>query len=142
MIKKGLFFALLLFMTATLRADTALQRVIDDYIKLYTKDTLIEWKKLFHPSVMVFFPGDEGTVTVRNLDEFFERQQNYFTKRKSISERLENLQIYEGRRVARVVADFIFIDEGVEKAGKLGLHLVQGNDGWKIVSVLFSYDNP
>jgi hypothetical protein len=39
-----------------------------------------------------------------------------------------------------VTTDFIFVDEGKESRGKLGLHLARGNDGWKIVAVLFSYD--
>ena len=124
----------------TAEPDDALEKVINDYIRLYQKQTLNQWKELFHPSVIVFFPSENGEVTVRNLDEFFERQQNYFAKRKSIAERLENVKIFKGRRIARVVADFIFIDEGVEKSGKLGLHLVEGPQGWKIVSVLFSYD--
>ncbi|MCI0605610.1 nuclear transport factor 2 family protein [bacterium] len=88
-----------------------------------------------------FFPTDDGGINVRNLEEFLERQKNYFEKRKSIRERLQNVQILEGKRIARVTADFIFIDEGVDHPGKLGLHLVEGQDGWKIVGVLFSYDN-
>jgi hypothetical protein len=118
----------------------ALQKVLKDYIELYRPDTLDQWKLLFHPSVTVVFPADDGTVNVRNLEEFFQRQKNFFATRKSVSERLENMQIFEGRRMARVTADFIFIDEGGEKPGKLGLHLVEGPDGWKIVSVLFSYN--
>lgn len=118
----------------------ALQKVIKDYIGLYRADSLDQWKLLFHPSVTVIFPADDGSVNVRNLDEFLQRQKNYFATRKSISERLENLQVFEGRRIARVAADFIFDDEGVEKPGKLGLHLVEGNDGWKIVGVVFSYN--
>ena len=117
-----------------------LDKVIQDYIGLYQRETLDEWKKLFHPSVMVFFPADDGTINARNLDEFFQRQQNYFNTRKSVSERLENLQIFEGKRIARVVANYVFIDEGKESSGKLGLHLAEGDDGWKIVSVLFSYN--
>jgi hypothetical protein len=123
------------------QSKDALQKVIKDYIGLYRADSLDQWKLLFHPSVTVIFPADDGSVNVRNLDEFFQRQKNYFATRKSINERLENMQIFEGRRIARVVTDFIFVDEGVEKSGKLGLHLVEGNDGWKIVAVLFSYDN-
>jgi hypothetical protein len=122
--------------------NSALDKVVEDYIALYSKDTLDQWKTLFHPSVMVFFPADDGSITARNLDEFVELQRNYFATRKSITERLENVQILEGRRIARVVADFIFIDEGEERAGKLGLHLVEAENGWKIVSVLFSYNNP
>jgi hypothetical protein len=118
----------------------ALDKVIKDYIGLYQKDTLDDWKKLFHPSVMVFFPADDGTINARNLEEFFQRQKNYFNTRKSVSERLENVQILEGKRIARVIANYVFIDEGEERPGKLGLHLVEGNDGWKIVSVVFSYD--
>jgi hypothetical protein len=118
----------------------SLEKTIHDYISLYSKDTLDQWKTLFHPSVIVAFPADDGGITIRNLDEFLERQRNYFAKRKSISERLENVQILEGKRIARVTADFIFIDEGVEKPGKLGLHLVESNDGWKIVAVIFSYN--
>lgn len=137
-----LLFAFVLTNSSFAQTDAGLQKVIDDYIALYTKDTLDEWRKLFHPSVMVFFPSDDGGITVRNLDEFFQRQQNYFAKRKSISERLENVQILQGRKIARVIADFIFVDEGVESSGKLGLHLVQDSAGWKIVSVLFSYDKP
>jgi hypothetical protein len=118
----------------------ALQKVIKDYIGLYRADSLDQWKLLFHPSVTVMFPADDGSVNVRSLDEFFQRQKNYFSTRKSISERLENMQIFEGRRIARVVADFTFVDEGVEKSGKLGLHLVEVTDGWKIVAVVFSYN--
>lgn len=120
----------------------ALQKTVKDYIELYRADTLEQWKGLFHPSVLVVFPGEDGTVYIRNLEEFFERQKNYFAKRKSISERLENVQIFEGRRIARMVADFVFVDEGEESAGKLGLHLVEGPGGWKIVAVLFSYNSP
>ena len=32
------------------------------------------------------------------------------------------------------------LDEGEERPGKLGLHLAEGKDGWRIVAVLFSYD--
>ena len=143
-IKVGrILFAFITLVTSTAFAGSreSLDQVLKDYIGLYQKDTLDQWKTLFHPSVTVFFPDKDGAINVRNLQEFFERQKNYFAKRKSISERLENVQILEGRRIARVTADFIFIDEGVENPGKLGLHLVEGKDGWKIVAVLFSYDS-
>jgi hypothetical protein len=38
------------------------------------------------------------------------------------------------------IVGLIFIDEGEQRAGKLGLHLAEGQDGWKIVAVLFAYD--
>jgi hypothetical protein len=126
----------------SLESRKNLDKVIKDYIGLYTKDTLDDWKNLFHPSVTVVFPADDGGINVRNLEEFFQRQKNYFAQRKSISERLENVQVFEGRRIARIVANYVFIDEGEEKPGKLGLHIVEGKEGWKIVAVLFSYDTP
>ena len=58
-----------------------------------------------------------------------------------IAERLENVRIDMGRRIARVSADFIFMDEEEQRPGKLGLHLAEGKEGWKIVAVLFAYDN-
>ena len=133
---------LMIMFTSTLFAGSreSLDKVLKDYIGLYQKDTLEQWKTLFHPSARVFFPDEKGEVNVRDLQEFYERQKNYFARRKSINERLENVQVFEGNRIARVTADFIFIDEGVESPGKLGLHLVEGKDGWKIVAVLFSYD--
>src|SRR5262245_42142200 len=69
-----------------------LDKTVKDYIELYRADTLDQWRRLFDPSVIIVFPGDNGTVTVRNLEQFVERQKNYFAKRKSISERLENVQ--------------------------------------------------
>lgn len=121
-------------------ARDAVDRVVADYIGLYTGPTLDRWQTLFHPAVVVAFPADDGSITTRGLDEFVERQRNYFATGRRISERLENLRVDMGRRIARVSADFIFVDEGEERAGKLGLHLAEGREGWKIVAVLFSYD--
>ena len=121
-------------------ARTAVEQVVADYIGLYAGPTLDRWQALFHPAVVVAFPGDDASITTRTLAEFVERQRNYFATGRRISERLENVRIDLGRRIARVSADFIFVDEGEERPGKLGLHLVEGTDGWKIVAVLFAYD--
>ena len=121
-------------------ASAAVDRLVADYIGLYAGPTLDRWRTLFHPAVVVAFPGADGTITTRTLDEFVERQRNYFATGRKISERLENVRIDMGRRIARVSADFIFMDEGEERPGKLGLHLAEGQDGWKIVAVLFAYN--
>ena len=118
----------------------AVHQVLTDYIGLYAGPTLDRWRMLFDPAVVVAFPDADGGIRARNLDEFVERQRNYFATGRRISERLENVRIDLGRRIARVSADFIFVDEGEERPGKLGLHLAEGKDGWKIVAVLFSYD--
>jgi hypothetical protein len=121
-------------------ARTAVDALVADYIGLYAGPTLERWQALFHPAVVVAFPDADGTIRTRTLDEFVTRQKNYFATGRKISERLENVRVDMGRRIARVSADFIFVDEGEERPGKLGLHLVAGPDGWKIVAVLFSYD--
>jgi len=118
----------------------AVEKLVADYIGLYTGPTLDRWRTLFHPAVVVAFPDDDGAIVTRTLDEFVIRQKNYFATGRQISERLENVRIDMGRRIARVSADFIFVDEGEERPGKLGLHLAEGQEGWKIVAVLFSYD--
>jgi Putative lumazine-binding len=121
-------------------ARTAVEQVVADYIGLYTGPTLDEWRTLFHPAVVVAAPDKDGSIRARTLDEFVSRQKDYFATGRQISERLENVRIDMGRRIARVSADFIFVDQGEERPGKLGLHLAEGNDGWKIVAVLFAYD--
>ena len=121
-------------------ARAAVDQVVADYIGLYAATTLDRWRTLFHPAAVVAFPGDDGSITTRKLDEFVERQRNYFATGRKISERLENVRVDMGRRIARVSADFIFMDEGEERPGKLGLHLAEGQDGWQIVAVLFAYN--
>jgi hypothetical protein len=120
----------------------AVDRLVADYIGLYTGPTLEQWRTLFHPAVIVAFPDDDGSIRTRTLDEFVARQENYFATGRKISERLEDVRIDMGRRIARVSADFIFLDEGQERRGKLGLHLAEGREGWRIVAVLFAYDAP
>ena len=121
-------------------ARAAVERLVADYIGLYAGPTIGRWRMLFHPAVLVAYPDDDGSIRTRTLDEFFTHQQNYFATGRRISERLENVRIDMGRRMARVSADFIFMDEGEQRPGKLGLHLAEGKDGWKIMAVLFAYD--
>ena len=118
----------------------AVEQVLADYIGLYAGPTINRWRTLFHPAVVVAFPDEDGTIRTRTLDEFVTRQENYFASGRRISERLENVRIDMGRRIARVSADFVFMDERAERPGKLGLHLAEGKDGWRIVAVLFAYD--
>jgi SnoaL-like protein len=120
----------------------AIEKVVADYVGLYAAPTLDRWKSLFHPRLTVVFPAEDGTIRVRSLEEFFAAQKDYFATGRKIGERLENVRIDVGRRIARVSADFVFVDEGEESRGRLGLHLAEGKDGWRIVAIIFSYDQP
>jgi len=128
--------------TAAPGSRAALEKVVNDYVALYTRDTLDEWGKLLHPALMVFNPGSDGAVRARGLEEFVAAQRDAFASGRRIRERLEKVRIEPGRRIARVSADFIFEEEGESKNGKLGLHLAEGEDGWRVVGILFSYDQP
>ena len=136
-----LFVALPTAAQNSAESKAALEKTVRDYVGLYRTETLAEWKKLFHPQLTVVFPSEKGSVVVRNLEQFYKAQADYLPTRKLVSERLENVRFDEGRRMARVTADFVFVDESVESRGKLGLHLVQGSEGWKIVGIIFSYDD-
>jgi len=121
-------------------ARAAVERVVADYVGLYTRSTLDQWKTLFHDSLVVAYPMKEGGIRTRGLEEFFKMQKDRFETGRDMSERLENVRIDHGRRMARVSADFVFVDEGRQNPGKLGLHLVESQDGWKITAIVFSYD--
>src|SRR4030095_11040489 len=54
--------------------DPALQALVRDYVGLYKAATLESWKKLFHSSLVVADPRPDGSVRVRNLEEFFGAQ--------------------------------------------------------------------
>ena len=121
-------------------ARAAVERVVADYVGLYTRPTLDQWKTLFHDSLVVAYPTKEGGIRTRGLEDFFKLQKDRFETGRKMSERLENVRIDQGRRMARVSADFVFVDQGKENRGRLGLHLVESRDGWKITAVVFSYD--
>ena len=121
-------------------ARAAVDRVVEDYVGLYASSTLDRWKALFHPSLTVASPNPDGTILVRDLDRFVGAQTSYLATERAIVERLEKVRVEMGRRIARVSADFILVEEGAEHRGKLGLHLVEGREGWRIVAIVFAYD--
>ncbi|HYV17416.1 MAG TPA: nuclear transport factor 2 family protein [Verrucomicrobiae bacterium] len=120
--------------------DAGLRRLLEDYIGLYRADRLTDWKKLLHERVSVADPRPDGTIRFRGLDEFFATQQGFFGSVRRIGERLEDVRVAEGRRIARVSARFVFVDEGEERAGRLGLHVVEEGGTWRVVAIVFSYD--
>ena len=120
--------------------DAALRRLIEDYVGLYRADRLGDWKRLLHERLSVADPRPDGTIRIRGLAEFFATQQGFFASGRRIGERLEEVRVEEGRRIARVTARFVFVDEGEEREGRLGLHLVEEAGAWRIVAIVFSYD--
>jgi hypothetical protein len=118
-----------------------LDKAVRDYVGLYTAKTIDQWKGLFHPELRVSHPAEDGTIRVRNLEQFFKSQRDGFAEDPAMHEVLENVQVFSARRMARVNADYVFTSQGKSSRGKLGLHLVRGEQGWKIVGIVFSYDD-
>jgi microcystin degradation protein MlrC len=58
--------------------DPALAALLHDYIALYARDTLERWRQLFLPEFVASSVNDDGSVTVWDLDAFFERQRSSF----------------------------------------------------------------
>ena len=117
-----------------------LDRVLADYTKLYNAKDLEEWRKLFHPELQVASPDANGDILLRNLRQFYSAQKKAFDAGTKMSEELLDVAVDRGNRIARVAADFVFISEGKKSRGQIGLHLVEGKAGWKITSIVYSYD--
>ena len=78
-------------------ADTAVRRVVDDYVALYRKDTLAQWRELFLPTFTATSPAADGGVTVRTLDQFYDAQARGFAQAAAMSETLEQIADRAGR---------------------------------------------
>lgn len=120
-------------------ADTAaVQRVVDDYIGLYRRDRLEAWKALFVPGFAATYTNDDGSVTTRSLDDFYERQRAGF-ERGSMSETLDNVRIQRVGKLAQVFADFKFTSGNTTRPGQLMLLLIAVKGEWKIAALTFTY---
>ncbi len=120
-------------------ADDPVDRLLRDYIGLYTKDTLDAWRTLFHPAFVAAFTNDDGTTTSRTLDEFVARQRNYFASGRSISEELEDVKVERQGPLAVVRAGFILHDGPTAKKGRLMMLLIRDRDRFLIQSLVFTY---
>lgn len=120
--------------------DTAaVRKVVDDYVGLYRKDTLAEWRGLFLPTFTATSPGANGAATVRTLGEFYDAQARGFARASEMSETLEHVVLQRSGRLATAWADFVFTQDGTSRRGRLVLTLVEAQGAWRIAGLLFSY---
>ena len=124
-------------------ADLApVRRVVDDYIGLYTKERLPEWKGLFLPSFTATYTNADGTVSSRTLEEFYESQRTGFA-RGPMTETLHDVRITRDGRLAQVFAGFDFTSGGNEtRRGQLMLLLLESQGQFRIAALAFSYHRP
>jgi hypothetical protein len=118
--------------------DAAVQRVVDDYIGLYRKETLERWKGLFLPAFTVSYTNADGSVSSRTLNEFYEAQRSGFAAGE-MSETLHNVRIERVGHLAHVSADFRFTSRGVMRPGRLMLQMIEEKGEMKIAALAFSY---
>ena len=119
--------------------EVAVQRVVDDYIGLYRKDSLPQWKTLFLPGFTAAYTNADGGVTTRTLEEFYERQRAAF-EREAISETLDNVRINRAGRLAHVFADFRFTSGSTTRHGQLMLLMIEVKGQFRIAALTFTYD--
>jgi hypothetical protein len=118
--------------------DAAVQRVLDDYIGLYRKETLEQWKLLFLPAFTATSTNDDGSVSTRTLEDFYERQRAGFA-RGEMSETLENVRITRAGQLAQVFADFHFTSGSTKRHGQLMLAMIEEKGQLKIAALTFTY---
>jgi hypothetical protein len=124
--------------TRVATTDAAVQRVLEDYIGLYRKDTLDRWRMLFLPGFTASYTNDDGSVTSRTLDEFYERQRSAFAAG-AVSETLDNVRTQRAGRLAHVFADFRFTGRGSARPGQLMLLMIEERGQLKIAALTFTY---
>ena len=118
--------------------DAAVRRLLDDYIGLYRRETLEQWKALFLPTFTATYTNDDGSVTTRNLDQFYERQRSAFAAGE-VSETLDNVRIHRAGRLAQVAADFRFTGRGATRQGRLMLLMIEQHGELRIAALTFTY---
>lgn len=137
-------FALALALAVTTQAPASeanLKRIVADYVGLYRRDSLPQWRALFLPSFTVASTNADGSVGLRNLDEFYAAQERYLASGRAIEEKLENVAVERKGRLASVWADFVLTDQGETSRGKLCLSLIEEKGSWRIQSLVFAYDD-
>jgi hypothetical protein len=121
--------------------NAAVQRVLDDYIGLYTKERLAEWKALFLPGFTAAYTNADGTVTTRTLEEFYASQRAGFA-RAAMTETLHDVRITRVGRLAHVLAGFDFTSGGSPRRGRLMLLMIESQGQFRIASLTFTYHLP
>jgi hypothetical protein len=119
--------------------DARLTQVLDDYIRLYARDTLADWRGLFLPTFVAASTNDDGTVTTRTLEEFYERQRRFFATGRAIRETLEQVRVERDGPLATMRADFVLHDNDERRRGKLMMLLIETRGEFRIQSLTFTY---
>ena len=119
--------------------DSQVSAFLNDYLDLYTRETLARWRELFFPGATATAANEDGSVTTWNRDSFFERQRMSFASGKAIRETLENTHSERTHNLVSVRSDFVWTDGEVSRRGRLMLLLVVERENLRIQALTFSY---
>jgi hypothetical protein len=119
--------------------DPEVAALLEDYIGLYARDTLSRWRKLFLPGFIATSTNEDGSVTTRSLEEFYERQRAAFATGKPVSEVLRNTHSERTGDLVCVRSDFVWTDGEATRRGRLMLLLVAERGKLRIQALTFSY---
>ena len=119
--------------------DPQIAEFLVDYIGLYAKPTLAQWRDLFLPAATATSANPDGSVTTWTRDKFFERQRATFATDKPIREVLENTHAERTGRLVAVRSDFVWTDGMLTRRGRLMLLLIEEKGELLIQSLIFSY---
>ena len=122
-------------------SEASLKRVVADYVGLYRRDSLPQWRALFLSSFTVASTKADGSLRLRGLEEFYAAQESYLATGRAIEETLENVNVERKGRLASVWADFVLSDAGEKSRGKLCLLLIEEKGSWRIQSLVFAYND-
>jgi hypothetical protein len=121
--------------------DSEVNALLEDYIGLYTRDTLERWRDLFLPDFIATSTNDDGSTTTRGLDAFYERQRALFATGKPVSEVFRNTEIRRANPLAFVYSDFVWTDTEITRHGRLMMLLIVERGALRIQALTFSYQD-
>ena len=119
--------------------DGEVVAVIAEYIGLYTRETLEQWRALFLPGFTATAANEDGSVTTYDAQAFHGRQQALFASGKPVRETLDNTRVVRTGKLAFVGSDFTWTDGDVWRNGRLMLLLVSERGRLRIQALTFSY---
>jgi SnoaL-like domain len=119
--------------------DRSLAQLVTDYTRLYTRDSLPAWRALFSPTFTAANTTADGGTNARGFADFFASQERAFASGTNVGERLEHVRIERRGRIASVWAEFVYWNDDAGRRGRLVLTAINGKDGWRYQSLMFSY---
>ena len=118
---------------------SSVSELLEEFIGLYTRDTLLRWRALFMPGFTAAATNADGSVTTWTLDEFYDRQRQLFASGKPIREILRNTETHVSGDLACVRSEYVWTDGEAERPGRLMMLIVAERGALKVQALTFSY---